>query len=158
VKSGGSDNKVYRGEGDAVDVEEISNMFKGLDLTNYKVKNYADFDFSGKFAVLNFMGDSENKMTIEKVFETLYISLKRMKANIEMVEKAYSLNATIEAFKYKEDDIELEEAIGFSVDLYSNGEFSTNAVIMKDDNTSLFTFKKFTDEWKLEFNNCEDDS
>jgi len=102
-------------------------------LAEYKTKSFADFDFNGKFAVFNFAGDKEEDNSIEKTFKTLYLSLKRLNAQIELVEKSYAFQATINNYKYKDDDIEIEEDIGFSVELYTNGEFSTNAVILKDE-------------------------
>jgi len=84
--------------------------------------------------------------------KNLYVSLKRINAEIELAEKSYNFQVTINNYKYKEDEIEVEEDIGFSVELYTNGEFSTNAVLLKDDNTNIFTFKKFCDDWKVEFN------
>jgi len=81
-----------------------------------------------------------------------------MNAEIELVEKSYCFQATINNYKYKEDEIELEEDIGFSIELYANGEFSTKAVLLKDDNTNFFTFKKFCKDWKAEFSNQEEDT
>jgi len=150
VKSGGSgDNKVYRSCTD--NLEGVIETLNALDLNDYKTKSFTDFDFKGKFTVFNFIGDSDNSCSIDKVFKNLYLDLKKRGAEIELTEKSYILQATINNYKYKEDDIEVEEDIGFSVELYTNGEFSSNAVITKDDNTNFFTFKRFCDEWKAEF-------
>jgi serine/threonine protein kinase len=157
VKSGGSDNKVYRGEGEDVDVERITEMLNNIDLSNYKQRKFEDFDFTGKFSVFNFEGDSENDFSIDKVFKTLIVSLKKNKAEVELVEGAYSFEVKINNYKYLEEDVEVEEDIAFSVELYSNGEFSSNAVVYRDDSTSFFTFKKFVHDWKSEFNANEDE-
>jgi len=150
VKSGGAGKaEVYRGEGDNLD--GVVELLNSLDLNDYATKSYADFDFKGKFNVFNFNGDKDNDNSIEKVFKNLYISLKRKNAEIELVPKSYNFQASINNYKYFEDDIEVEEDIGFSVELYTNGEFSTNAIILKDENTNIFTFKKFCEDWKTEF-------
>jgi serine/threonine protein kinase len=157
VKSGGSDNKVYRGDGDDIDVEKITELVNGLDLSSYKVRKFEDFNFNGKFSVLNFVGDSENDFSIEKVFKNLVVSLQRIKAETHLADGAYQINVEIKNYKYLEDEVEVEEDIGFTVELYSNGEFSSNAVIYKEDNTSFFTFKRFVDNWKQEFNSNDDE-
>lgn len=70
---------------------------------------------------------------------------------------SYRLDVKVNGYKYLEDEIEVEEDIAFSVELFSNGEFSTNVVLMKDDSTNIFTFKKFVNNWKNEFNEVEDE-
>jgi len=60
-------------------------------------------------------------------------------------------------FKYPEDEIDVEEELGFSIELYSsNDKLSTTAVLLKDEKTNIFTFKKFVSKWKEEFY-CNDE-
>ena len=152
VKSGGSDNKVYRGEGDDIYIEKVIEMINNIDLSNYRIRSFGEFNYSGKFSVLNFIGDSENDMSIGKVFKILVLSLKKMKAEVELIEGFYHFNVVINNYKYFEDEIEVEEDISVTVELYSNGEFSSNAVVLRNEDTNLFTFKRFIDSWKSEFN------
>jgi len=72
------------------------------------------------------------------------------------LKKSYNCNVKLN-YKYKEDEIDVEEELGFSIELYcSNDKLSTTAVLLKDENTNIFTFKKFVSEWKDEFN-CPDE-
>ena len=66
IKSKGTDNKVYRGEGDVADIEKITELFNNIDFTNNKIKNFDDFDLGGNFSVLNFIGDCDNNMSLGK--------------------------------------------------------------------------------------------
>jgi len=59
TKSGGSQGKVYRGDGEEVDIEQINEMFKSLDFENYKEKTIESID-TGKLSLLKFKGDKEN--------------------------------------------------------------------------------------------------
>jgi len=148
------ERKVYRGDGGELD--SVIELLDAMDLNDYKKASFNDFDFKGKFSVFNFTGNIENSNSIDQVFKNLYLSLKAKKAEIELTEKSYILQATIN-YKYKEDELDVEEDIGFSVELYTNGDFSTNAVIMKDENTNFFTFKRFVEDWKVEFGNEKED-
>jgi len=155
TKSGGSQGKVYRGDGEEVDVDQINEMFKSLDFENYKEKTLESNE-TGKLSVLKFKGDKENSQKNEDILKSLYISLKAKNAEINLVEKSYNCNVKLN-YKYKEDEIDVEEELGFSIELYcSNDKLSTTAVLLKDENTNIFTFKKFVSEWKDEFN-CPDE-
>ena len=156
VNNAGGETKIYRGEVDDVDIEKITEMISNIDLATYKIKDFSELDHNGKFSVFYFFGDMENDLSIEKIFKTLIISLKKMKAYIELVNGSYQINTRLN-FKYEEDEIEVEEELAFSIELYRNGQFSSSAVLKKDENTSLFTFKRFTEKWKSEFKANEED-
>jgi len=104
-----------------------------------------------------FNGNEENNFSIDNAFKFIYTNLTAKNSELELNKNNFVIHAKIN-FRYNENEFELEENLNFRVELFTNGDHSSVAIIVKEDDTNKFTFQKFLDNMRNELVNKEDEN
>jgi len=144
AKAANGETKVYRGDGDEVDMSELNKWLEDLDVSGFKSET--------KEVVIGKGDAMKFESNIESGFKQVLLSLKTyFAAEIEMIPNRFEFNAKVANWKHFEDEVECEEDVGINVELLKAEEGNCIAIIGKDDSTNIFTFKRFVEEFKSKF-------